>query len=83
MNKIMVNVFVPTLDMNFDIELPINLEMEKVISKIQNAIYEISDKAYIQNPDVKLYDKFTGLLINTNNIVKYSGLTNGSSIMMI
>ena len=82
MNKIYVNVFVPTLDRSFDIKLPINLEMKYVVENLQKAISEITEEAYVINENVKLLDKNTGDLINLNNIVKYSGLKNGSSIML-
>ena len=83
MDKIYVNVFVPALDQSFDIELPINLEMKYVVDNIQNAIKEITEDAYIIKKEVQLFDKSTGDLINMNNIVKYSGLKNGSSIMLV
>ena len=83
MDSIYVNVFVPALDQYFDIELPINLEMKYVVANLQNAIKEITEDAYVINNDVKIFDKNTGDLINTNNIVKYSGLKNGSSIMLV
>ncbi len=63
--------------------LPINLDMKDVIALIQKAINELSDGSYVAKDNVKLYDKSTGYLINTNNIVKYSGLKNGCSIMII
>ena len=83
MDSIYVNVFVPALDQSFDIELPINLEMEYVSKNIQNSIKELTEDAYVVKDDIQIFDKSTGDLINTNNIVKYSGLKNGSSIMIL
>lgn len=83
MDKIYVNIFVPALDQSFDIELPINLEMKYAIDNIQNAIKEITEDAYVVKKEIQLFDKSTGDLINMNNIVKYSGLKNGSSIMLV
>lgn len=83
MDKIYINVFVPVLDKNYDIELPINLEMKYVVDEIQKAINEITEGIYIIRDDARLYDKSTGYLINTNNIVKYSGLKNGCSVMIM
>ena len=83
MNKIYINVFVPSLDRNFNLELPINLEMQYVLKEIQTAINELSEGSYKVNPNAKLYDKGTGLLINLENIVKFSGLTNGCSVMLV
>ena len=83
MKKVYINLFVPSLDRSFDMEIPINLEMKYVIDKIQKTLSELTEGCYVIKEDVKLYDKGTGLLINQLNIVKYSGLKNGASIMLI
>lgn len=83
MNKIIINVFVPLIDDSFDIKVPINLDMSVVLEQIQEAIVELSNNAYVVNSDAKLYEKSTARLINTNNIVKFSGLKNGASVMLI
>lgn len=83
MDKIIINVFVPLIDDSFDIKVPINLEMSVVLELIQESIVELSNNAYVVNADAKLYDKSTAYLINTNNIVKFSGLKNGASVMLI
>ena len=83
MNKILVNIVVPSLDRDFDLELPINLEMKYVVEQIQKVLLELSDNSYVISDKIKLYDKSTGYLINLNNIVKYSGLTHGCSVMLV
>ena len=82
MDKIFIDLFIPALDKSYNIELPINLEMKYVVEKIQDALIELTDGSYISKIDVSLFDKNTGCLINLNNIVKYSGLKNGSSILL-
>lgn len=83
MDKLLINVFVPLIDDNFEVKVPINLEMKEAVQLIQEAIVDLSNKAYIVNPNARLFDKNTGNLINVNNIVKFSGLTNGASIMIL
>ena len=83
MDKILITVFVPFIDDNFDIKIPINLEMVLVMQLIQEAIVDLSNDTYVINPNAKIYDKNTGYLINQNNIVKFSGLKNGSAVMII
>ena len=83
MNKIFVNIFVPELDRNFNVELPINLEMHYVMDKLQKTIQELSEGVYEINKFVRLFDKNTGCIINLNNIVRYSGLKNGCSVLLI
>lgn len=83
MDKLLVSVFVPSVDDTFNIQIPINLEMKNVVNFIQEAISDITGKAYQIDPNARLYDRNTGCLINTNNIVKFSGLKNGALIMLI
>ena len=82
MDKIFVDLFIPALDKNYNIELPINLEMKYVVDKIQESLVELTDGSYKAQLNVNLYDKSTGCLINLNNIVRYSGLKNGSSVLL-
>ena len=74
---------VPSIDNSFSVKIPINLEMSVVANLIQKTIVELSDNAYVIKESIKLYDRNTGYLINTNNIVKFSGLKNGSSILLL
>lgn len=83
MDQFFVSVFVPSIDEMFSLEISINLEMKEVLDMIQKTICELSDQSYQVNPGAKLYDKNTGLLINPNNIVKFSGLKNGACLMLI
>ena len=83
MKKVYINLLVPSLDRNFDMEIPINLEMKYVVDELQKSLQEQTEGCYVIKENIKLYDKSTGGLINQNNIVKYSGLKNGASIMLI
>lgn len=83
LNKITINVFVPLIDCSYDMNIPINLKMSDVIKLIQETIHDLSNGDYVINKNAKLYDKSTAKLINLNNIVKYSGLTNGACVMLL
>ena len=82
MNKILVTVYVLSLDESYDILLPINLKMEEVYELIQNIIYELSSNNYIKHDDMYLINK-DGKVINRNNMVRLSGLTNGCRVILI
>ena len=82
MNKILVTVYVLSLDESYDILLPINLKMEEVYELIQNTIYELSSNNYIKHDDMYLINK-DGKVINRNNMVRLSGLTNGCRVILI
>lgn len=82
MNKILVTVYVLSLDESYDILLPINLKMDEVYELIQNTIYELSSNNYIKHDDMYLINK-DGKVINRNNMVRLSGLTNGCRVILI
>lgn len=82
MNKILVTVYVLCLETQYDLLIPINLTIKDSIDLIQQAICELTSNSYKKNVDALLYDE-NGKIINYNNIVKFSGLKNGSKVMLI
>lgn len=82
MNKILVTVYVLSLDESYDILVPINLKMTEVFDLIQNTISELSSNNYVKHDDVYLLNK-DGKVINKNNMVRLSGLTNGCRVVLI
>ena len=82
MNKILVTVYVLSLDESYDILVPINLKMTEVFDLIQNTISELSSNNYVKHDDVYLLNK-DGKVINKNNMARLSGLTNGCRVVLI
>lgn len=83
MDKILINFIIPSIDRDFDLEVPINMGVNTLIDSIQKSVKELTNNSYIIKENVRLYDKNTGDLINKNNIVRDSGMTNGACIMLI
>ena len=82
MNKILVKVYVQSIEEEFNVLIPINLRMMTVMDLMQKAINELSGGYYEVKEGSVLFDSIEGKVINMNNIVKYSGLRNGCSIML-
>lgn len=77
MDKILVNVYIPSIDKTFEIFLPINLKVKNAFSIIQKTInYNIKN-------DAVLLEKRSMNIINVNLTIKNSGLKNGSDIILI
>ncbi len=81
MNKILVTIYVLTLNEEFDVFLPIGLNTKEAIDYIQDSLCELSNNNYIKQDNVNLYTA-NGLVINQNNIVKFSGLKNGIKVLL-
>lgn len=83
MDKILVSFYVIKLDEEYDMYLPINEKISSVINNVQNTLIELSNGAYIPNDKAVIYDGLMGRVVNNNNIVKFSGLKNGSRVLLI
>ena len=83
MNKILINVYVPSLEKKYDIFIPINIIGSKAMDIIQNTIVDLSNGHYEIKEKVVLIDSLTCKAVNLNNIVKYSGLRNGSDVILL
>lgn len=82
MNKILVTLYVVSIDEEFDIFLPIGKKISDLLNIIQDSIVDLSNDNYIKKDNVLLYTS-NGLIVNPNNIVKYSGLKNGCKICLL
>lgn len=81
MNKILITIFVVSLNEEFDLLLPIGLKTSDAIEVIQDSLGELSNGNYQKKEEVDLYTA-DGLIINKNNIVKFSGIKNGSKLLL-
>ncbi len=84
MKKILITVFVLGLGKEYDIFIPIDIPLMNAINMIQKSIFELSEENYVikQDNQILLYNE-SGNIINSNNVVKYSGLKNGSKVLMV
>lgn len=82
MNKILVLVYVPLLEQEYDLLIPINKKIGTVKQVIINAISELSDGNLNVNQKLALYDKETGKKYDSDLYVKNSGIVNGTKMIL-
>lgn len=83
MNKILVLVFFPLLEQEYDIYIPINKKIGTIKKSIIESIFELSDGNIKEPEKLKLYDKDTTNVYDNNVIVKNSGIRNGSKLILM
>ena len=83
MNKILVRLYVPMLDQQYDVKLPLNKTIDRVIDLLVKAVGEFSDDYYKPKKRPILYDKLTAEPYNINLKVKNSGIRNSSEIILM
>ncbi len=82
MNKILITIYVISIDETYDVLVPINLKMSEIMELIQNTITELSNDNYEKHDNAILMNS-ESKIINTNNSGKNSGLTNGCKVILI
>ena len=83
MNKVLVKLYVPNIDEQYDIWLPINKKLYKVIVLLIKAVYDFSDGQYNPKHIPKLYDKATAKEYDINLNAKEANIRNGTEIILI
>lgn len=82
MNKILVTIYVVSIDKEFDLFIPIGKKVSDIIDLIQDSVVDLSNGNYQKKKDALLYNS-AGFIININNIVKYAGLKNGCKLCLV
>lgn len=82
MNKVLVKLYVPMIEEQYDVWIPINKKTYKVINLLVKAVNEFSDGYY--NPQKPMiYDKLTGVPYDINSIINKNNIKNGTEIVLI
>ena len=83
MNKVLVKLYVPLLEEQYDIWLPLNKKISNVINLLIKAVNEFSGGYYNPAKMPVLYDRLTAKKIDVNLTVKESIIKNGTEIVLV
>ena len=81
-NKVLVMVYVPMLEKEFDIYIPTVKKIGTIKKLIIKIVTENSNGIFIDDNAKYLYDKITGEVYDDNQFVRDSSLENGSKIKL-
>lgn len=76
-NKILVTIYIPLLDENYDIFIPVNKKVGVIKKQVVNSIKNLVNKDYL------LMNKDDCKVIEENIYVKNSGIQNGSKLILL
>lgn len=83
-NKYLVNLILPTIEMNFDVYIPNNKKVGTIKKKLLVSIAELSNNAFTTSfEELKLIDRETGKEYENDICVKDTGIKNGSKIIIM
>lgn len=82
-NKILIELYIPLIEKNYDLYIPINKKVGTVKKLIEEGLLELTDNAYIIKEDSNFYSKETGEIYDVNKSIRETDLKNGSRIILI
>ena len=83
MNKALVKLYVPILEQEYEIWLPLNKKIYNVIVLLSKAINELEEGYYQPENMPILYNRITGNSYDVNSRVKDTDIRNGTEIILI
>lgn len=82
-NKILLEVYVPLIEKEYDVFVPVNKTMGTIKKIIEEGIIDLSDNSYVTREDINLYSKETGKMYDINSKLIDTDIKNGSRIILI
>ena len=82
-NKVIVKFIVPTLDETYDLFIPVNKKVGKVINLVSDALSDITDGVFSYDEHISLYNRTTGELYNPDVIIKNTNIRNGTELVLL
>lgn len=82
-NKILVKLYVPALDEQYDIWIPVNKRIHTIIKLFVEALKDLTKGYYIPKELPCLYDKTTAKVFDMNLRVVDTDIRNGSELILI
>ena len=82
-NKILIRLYIPLIEEEYDIFIPINKRVGTIKQLLEKCISEQNDNGYVLAEDTNLYSKETGEVYDVQLLVKDTDLKNGSRVVLL
>lgn len=82
-NKILVKVYVPSIDEEYEIYIPVNETINKVLELILKSVSELSDDNLDLNQKHYLLDPDTSLTYDKSAIIRDTNIKNSKKLILV
>ncbi len=83
MNKILVLVYIPEIEQEYDVYIPINKKIGTIKKYLISSVEEFNDGNVSNIENFKIYDKDSSKIYDNNTYVRDSGIQNGSKLILM
>ena len=82
-NKVLVVLYVPILEKEYNCFIPVNKKIQNVINLLAKALYEMNDNNFHIDHNHSLYIKDTGKEVNKSVRIKDTSIRNATELIII
>lgn len=83
MNKILVLVYIPEIEQEYDVYIPINKKIGTIKKYLISSVEEFNDGNVSNIENFKIYDKDNSKIYDNNTYVRDSGIKNGTKLVLM
>ena len=82
-NKILVRVYVPSIDEEYETYMPSNESVKKILDLLVKIIYDLSDTNFDADTNHYLLDASSSKIYLSNQIIRETDIKNSKKIILI
>lgn len=82
-NKVLINVDVPELDMNYDLFIPVNELVWRINKLVVKSISDLSGVPLNPNDKYIFINKITNKVYNNNEVIIDTDIRNGTELILL
>lgn len=82
-NKVLIKLYVSYLDETYELFIPTNETIKKVVDLIVKSVYELSDSVLDLAIHYNVMDPYTSQIYNETLIVRDTNIVNGKKIVLV
>ncbi len=83
MNKLLVKIEYPMINQEYELFIPVNKTVAKILNLIQKGIIELNVDIIPKRNDIGLYIKETGELLPMTEIIKNTNVKQGDTLVIL
>lgn len=83
MNKILISIYVPLIEQEYDLFIPVNRKVGVIKKLIIKAIIELSDNNYRENDLIKISNRLTNMIYDDNEFIVDTDIRNGTKLILL
>ena len=83
MNKVYVKLYVPLIEENYELFIPVNKEISDIVKLLVKSVQELNDCNYDYNSETGLYNKDTGIKYKNDKLLIDTDIKNGTKLILI